>query len=380
VVSLGKDQETGKYKQYFETLPKGSSKGDAQKRLREILTEIDKGTFCKPGKLTVAEYLESWLLDYCKANLAQNTAETYEFFVRKHIIPAIGNIPLSQLKSSDLQRLYSVKKTSGRRDGKGGLGSRSVRYIHITMHRALKSAMKLGLISRNVADSVDVPVVHGREMQTMSESDVHILLEMVAASQRGTRYYPLFYTLLFTGIRRSEALGLRWSDIDLSSGQLSVNRTLHQLHDRKVIFKKPKTEKGRRLIALTPSTVAVLKEHKESQSQTRESLGLTPLNDNDLVFCQFDGKPLLPDTVSQAWRHIARKSGLTGIRLHDCRHTHASLLLKQNVHPAVVAQRLGHASVQITLDIYSHILPGIQEAAAKQFDDILMAKEKVAPE
>ncbi|MFC2042406.1 tyrosine-type recombinase/integrase [Chloroflexota bacterium] len=375
-VSLGKESKTGKYKQYFETLPQGSSKKDAQRRLRELLTQLDKGTFCQPGKVTVAEYLETWLRDYCRANLAPNTTQTYEFFVHKHIIPVIGNHPLSQLKSSDLQRLYSNKISTGRRDGTGGLGSRSVRYIHITMHRALKSAVKLGLIARNVADSVDVPKDSSREMQIMSESDIHLLLEMVQHTPNGMLYYPLFYTLLFTGMRRSEALALRWSDIDLLACQLSVNRTMHQLHNRQIIFGKPKTDKGRRLIALTPSTVSVLKEHKESQNQTRKSLGLPPLTDDDLVFSQYDGKPLLPDSVTQAWRHTARRSGLRGIRLHDCRHTHASLLLKQNVHPVVVAQRLGHASVQITMDTYSHILPGIQEAVAKRFDDILILQER----
>ncbi len=121
----------------------------------------------------------------------------------------------------------------------------------------------------------------------------------------------------------------------------------------------------------------MLREHKETETKQREFLGLPPLTDDDYVFAHYEGTPLLPDSVTQAWRKLARRIGLKGVRLHDCRHTHASLLLKQNTHPAIVAQRLGHASVQITLDTYSHILPGIQEAVAKRFDDILMPKDTV---
>lgn len=365
-VSLGRDPATGKYKQHFETV-RGNKK-EADKRLSEILRQLDTGSFVKPSKLTVAEYLEQWLKDSC-INLAPNTVQSYEFFVRRHIIPALGDVTITELKPSHLQRLYSDKLSTGRRDGTGGLSNRSVRYIHVTLHKALETALRLGMIARNVADAVEAPKTQRHEMKSMSESDIHIFLEMA----RSTPYYSLFFTALFTGMRRSELLGLRWSDIDLILCQLSVTHTLHQLHNREFIFRQPKTAKGRRMIALSPSTAIVLREHREAQEKLKQSLGMT-LSDDDLVFSQYDGNPLLPDSITHAWRFLARRCGLAGITLHGARHTHASLLLRQNVHPKIVSERLGHANIGITLDTYSHVTPGLQQAAANRFDDIVMPK------
>jgi integrase len=203
----------------------------------------------------------------------------------------------------------------------------------------------------------------------MNESDIHIFLEFA----KSTPYYAIFYLALFTGMRRSELLALRWCDIDLLRCQVSVTRTIHQLHNGDIIFSQTKTDKSRRLIALSPSTAIVLREHKEQQEQIRQMLGLT-LTDDDLIFCQTDGKPLLPDSITHAWMKLARRTGLKGIRLHDARHAHASLMLKQGVHPKIVQERLGHSSIQITLDTYSHVAPGLQQAAANRFDDIVLPK------
>ncbi|MBI2980044.1 MAG: site-specific integrase, partial [Chloroflexi bacterium] len=178
------------------------------------------------------------------------------------------------------------------------------------------------------------------------------------------------------GLRRNEALALRWSDIELLMAQLSVSRSLLQLEKGQVEFGQPKTVKARRVIALSPSTVAVLKEHREAQEKLRKALELK-LSDNDLVFCHYDGTPYRPDTISHAWRKLAIKTGVN-VRLHDARHTHASLMLKQGIHPKIVQERLGHANISTTLDTYSHVLPGLQEAAASRFDDILLPKTDAA--
>ena len=367
VINLGKDPSTGKRKQRWYSV-KGTKK-QAEKRLAELLHELDTGMLVKPSKLTVAQYLDQWLQD-SRGNIAPNTAQTYAWFIDRHIKPTIGQIHLTTLRPERLQRLYSEKLTSGRRDGKGGLGSRSVRYIHTTIHKALKTAMKMGMIARNPADAVDIPKLERREMRVMTEIDLHIFLEYAGS----TPYFALFYTALFTGMRRSELLALRWSDLDLLLCQASVTRSLHQLHNRELVFRQPKTAKGRRLIALSPSTVAVLKEHQAVQIEQRLAVGMT-LQDDDLVFSQPDGKPLLPDSITVAWRNLARRSGLKGIRLHDARHTHASLLLKQGVHPKIVQERLGHASIAITLDTYSHVAPGLQQQAANGFDDMVLPVE-----
>ncbi len=163
-------------------------------------------------------------------------------------------------------------------------------------------------------------------------------------------------------------MALRWCDVDLVLCQLSVNRTIHHLRNGSIIFRAPKTAKGRRLIALSPSATLVLREHKEKQEAMRIMLGTT-LTDEDLIFSQPDGRPLLPDTITHAWIKLVRRTGLGNIRFHDARHSHASLMLKQGTHPKIAQERLGHASIQITLDTYSHVAPGLQEAAAARFDE-----------
>ncbi len=371
VLSLGLDPATGKRKQQWITVR--GNKHDAEKRLAELLHEQANGTLIKPGKLTCAEYLDQWLRDY-RPKIAPNTAQTYEFFIERHIKPAIGQIPLTSLTPAHLQRLYSDKLSAGRKDGKGGLSGRSVRYIHVTLHRALKSAVRLGILSRNVADNVDVPRIERHEMRTMTEDDILTFLE----SAKTGPYYVLYFLALFSGLRRSELLGLRWTDIDLLGCQLSVTRTLHRLNNGEVIFKEPKTQKSRRLVALSPATVQVLRDHKASQ-ETERLLAGKLLKEDDLVFAQPDGKPLKPDTVSHAFAALARRLGLQGISLHSARHTHATLLLKKNTHPAIVMQRLGHSSITVTINTYSHVMPSLQKSAAKDFDDLVSMPPNETP-
>jgi len=362
VLNLGIDPATGKRKQQWITV-KGTKKR-AERKLAELLHQLDNGIYIKPGKATVAEYLEKWLKDYCQANLAPRTAEGYESIVRCHLIPSLGKILLTQLKPGHVQSVYSEKLAVG-------LSHRTIRYIHVTLHKALQTAVKLGILVRNPVDAVEPPRVQHHEIRTMNESDIHIFLEFA----KSTPYYALFYLALFTGMRRSELLALRWCDVDLILCQLSITRALHQLQDGSRVIRPPKTAKGRRLISLSPSTAIVLEEHRERQEQLRQSIGST-LTEDDLVFCHEDGTPLLPNTVSHAWTKLASRAGLKGIRLHDARHTHASLMLKQGIHPKIVQERLGHASIQITLDTYSHVAPGLQQAAANRFDDIVLTKNQ----
>ena len=174
-------------------------------------------------------------------------------------------------------------------------------------------------------------------------------------------------------MRRSELLGLSWQDVDFLFCQVSVTRGLHHLKDGSYVFTQPKSAKSRRTIALSPSAILTLKEHKEKQEVIRASLGIL-LKDDDLVFSTPEGKPLRPNTVSRAWTMLAARAGVKVIRLHDARHTHASLMLKQGIHPKIVQERLGHATIAITLDTYSHVAPGLQEAAAKRFDEVLSSR------
>ena len=357
VLNLGRDPETGKRKQQWVSV-KGTKK-EAEKRLSELVSQLDNGIYIKPKKTTLTEYLNMWLNEYAKNNLSPRGFERYSGIIRKHLIPDLGKVILTQLKPEHLQKHYTTKLNDG-------LSARTVRYHHALIHVALQTAVKWGLVSRNVADAVDPPRIRRNEMQTWDEDEVNQFLEYAKDSP----YYSLFYTALFTGMRRSELLALRWQDIDFIYGQIYVNRSLHQLKDGSFIFTQPKSAKSSRTIALTPSTILMLKEYQEQQRLERDMSG-NLLTDNDLVFSNLEGKPLRPNTITRAWTMLSAKCGLKVIRFHDARHTHASLMLKQGIHPKVVQERLGHSSIQMTIDTYSHVAPGIQEAAAKRFDEIL---------
>lgn len=357
VVSLGKDPTTSKYKQLWESV-RGTKK-DADKRLAELLHQLDNGGFVRPGKTTLAEFLVSWLEDYARPNLAPRSFERYQGVVAKHLTPALGNISLTRLRPEHLQKSYSAMLNEG-------LSARTVKFHHAVIHKALQTAVKWGLVSRNVADGVDVPRARPSEMQTWDEDDIARFLE----SAKSGPYYALFYTALFTGMRRSELLALRWQDVDFAFSQVYVNRSLHHLKDGNYVFTQPKSARSRRTIALPPSAILTLKGHKERQEAMRAMLGL-PLKDDDLVFSSLEGHPLRPNTITRAWTMLAARCGVKVIRLHDARHTHASLMLKQGVHPKIVQERLGHASIGMTLDIYSHVAPGLQQAAAERFDRLL---------
>jgi integrase len=349
---------------------KGTKK-DAEKRLSELLHQLDNGTFMKPGKTTLAEYLERWLRDYVWPNLSPRTAEGYEHICRRHLIPALGNMTLTGLKPEHIRRYQSEKLSGGRCDGKGALSPRTVRHHHVTLHDALEHAVKLGLLNRNVVDAVSSPCYQRHQWQPLSELDLNTFLE--AAKQ--TPYHVLFYEALFTGMRRSELLALRWCDVDLLLCQAHVTRSLYHLRTGEIVIRPPKSAKGRRMVSLSPSAALLLQEHKDKQAAQWAMLG-TPLKEDDLIFSDLEGKPLLPDTVTHAWVKLVRRAGLKGIRLHDARHTHASLMLKQGVHPKIVQERLGHASIQLTLDTYRHVAPGLQEAAAAGFDRMVLSKRE----
>ena len=262
------------------------------------------------------------------------------------------------MKPEHLQKHYAAGLNKG-------LSAQTVRYHHAVIHIALQTAVKWGLINRNVADAVDPPRFKRSTMQTWSENEVNCFLEVAKESH----YYRLFYTALFTGMGRGELLALRWQDVDFIYSQIYVNRSLHQLRNGSYIFTQPKSEKSRRTIAMSSSLFLVLSEYRKVKETEALLLGQA-VNETDLVFCNSD-KPFRPNTATYAWERIAAGAGVKVIRLHDARHTHASLMLKQGIHPKIVQERLGHTSIQMTLDTYSHVAPGIQQAAAESFDELL---------
>lgn len=252
----------------------------------------------------------------------------------------------------------------GRADGKGGLSPKSVRNVHVVLRKALGDAVKWNNLPRNVAAFADPPKMRqsgDKEMGTWNAQELRAFLDFISED----RLYPAFYLDANTGMRRGEVLGVRWTDIDLDKGALSVRQTLLCV-DYELEFGTPKTARGRRQIALDKGTVTILKAWKKRQLEERIAIGGGYHDEHGLVFTKVDGSPLHPDLFSQTFDRLVSKSGLPRIRLHDLRHTHATMALQANVPVKVVSERLGHASVAITLDVYSHVLPGMQEDAAEK--------------
>ncbi len=361
-LDTGQDPVSGKRIRHFESV-KGN-KRNAQRRLVELLHSLEQGSYVKPKRLTVAQFLEEWLQEYVRINTAPRTSERYQEIVRIHLIPALGSIPLLALRPQHIQQYYARDLESGRRNGKGGLSALTVHKHHRVLYESLRYGVRQGILVRNPAEVVTPPHGQSKEPTIVGANHLHLILEAAKESP----YYALFFMIAYTGVRRSEALGLRWGDIELEKATLSVVQTLQQLRNGEYIFRQPKSKRGRRQIALSPSLAILLWEHRLKQEYTRELLGKS-LMPTDLVFSHPDGRPLRPNTVSRALPEITRSIGLNGVRLHDLRHAHATILLQQGIHPKIVQERLGHSSVATTLDIYSHVVPGLQEAAARRFDE-----------
>ena len=234
------------------------------------------------------------------------------------------------------------------------------------LHAALHHAVKWRLLAVNAADAVDRPRAERREPVALGPDEV---TRVIVAADR-TRYATLVILAVMTGMRRGELLGLRWRDVDLRGGTLSVCQTGQWLTRQGVVFRPPKTAKSRRSIALSDDTRRALQAHRQQQLEERLALG-PAYSDRDLVFATAAGAPVDPSNLSRAWATIVRAAGLQRIRFHDLRHAHATLLLREGVHPKVVSERLGHASMAITLDTYSHVLPGLQQDAAARLDALL---------
>ncbi len=352
-LNLGVDPATGKRKQQIVSV-KGTKK-EAEQKLAELIQQINTGTFTKPNKILLSDFLKNWLVDY-KINLSPRGFERYKGIIEKDLIPAFGSLTLVQLRPEHIQSHYTANIQAG-------LAPRTVRYHHAVLHVALKTAVRLGLLARNPADAAMPPRAKRPDMQTWDEDELNRFLE----ASKESPYYDLFYTVLFTGMRRSELLGLRWSDVDFIMSQIYISRGLHQLKDNTYVCTEPKSEHSRRAIALSPSVINLLKRSKEKRKLDCIVWNL-PFSESSPVFCKHDGNPLRPNTVTRVWHDAAKKAGLKDIRLHDARHTHASIMLKRGIHPKIVQERLGHSSIQMTLDTYSHVAPGLQQKAAEAFE------------
>jgi integrase len=344
--------------------PRQVSKGgfrtrkEARDALLEAQAALRSGTFVEPSKRTVGSYLlEECLPDNQPPRLRPSSYANYTIYTRTHVVPRLGDIELQRLTPSNLSAFYRALLTNARRDGQG-LAPKTVRNIHAMLHRALRDAVRLGYLVRNVADAVTPPRGPSPEMQVWTPEELRTFL----THARQDRLYAL-WLVATTGMRRAELAGLRWVDVDLDEGRASPRRP-RVVVNYAVEVSEPKTAKGRRSVALDALTVAALREHKERQAEDQAEVG-PGWQDSGLVFTRPDGAPIHPDLISDWFERLAREAGLPKIRLHDVRHSYASAALAAGIPAKIVSERLGHATIQITLDTYSHVLPGLDAQAAE---------------
>jgi integrase len=332
---------------------------EAARRPAAAMRDRDTGVPIVGERQTVEQYFSAWL-STIRPTIRPRSWVRYEEMVRLHLLPSLGGTILSRLSAHQLQTLYSAKLAEG-------LAPATVGRLHAVARRALGEATLLGLTQRNVATLVRAPRSAGHEMRVLTPSQARVFLTSIA----GDPLEPLYVLALTTGMRRGELLALHWSEIDLEAGYLQVRWTLQHVAGGTYILTPPKTARSRRKIALTARAVKALGEHRSRQSALREA-AKEAWQETDFVFTNAIGHPIRGNHILQRnFAPLLAKAGLPSIRFHDLRHTAATLLLLKSIHPKVVSEMLGHSTISMTLDIYSHVLPDMQRDAVDALDHLL---------
>jgi integrase len=371
-LDVGPDPVTGRRRQ--RTKGGFRTKRECQAALNDAIAAVQGGTFVEPSRRTVRSFLlEEWLPAVQVANLRPGTLENYRIHVQAHVVPALGTVELQRLSPAQLNAFYRHLLTEAGKDGHG-LASKTVRNIHNILHRALKDAVRWGYLVRNVADAADPPRGKSAEMRVWSPEQLRVFLEHV----REDDLYGFWLLTATTGMRRGELAGLRWSDVDLETGRLSVRQPRVVVANAPQTS-EPKTARGRRSLALDPVTVAALRRHRARKLEHKLLVGAR-YQDSGLVFTWPDGSPIHPLRFSRWFEGHARRAGLPKIRLHDLRHSYASAALAAGVPAKVISERLGHATIAVTMDIYSHVLPGLDREAADSVARLILGGGAAVPE
>lgn len=359
-VFLGR--EGGKKKYHNKTIH--GNKKDAQTYLTKVLREKDTGIFIEPSKELLETYLDKWLKSVVKQRVSEKTFKSYSQLIKLYVKPELGQVKLHQLTPEQIQALYGKMMEKG-------LSARTVRYTHTILKNALRQAVKWGSVYRNPADLVDLPRQERQEMRALNPEQAAAFMEAIVYSA----LKALFSLLLASGMRPGEALGLKWPDVDFEAGRVTVRRTLIRARGEEWKLSEPKTVKSRRTIPLPKTALRDLDDHKKTQAAQKLKAKPGKYNDQDFVFAGNNGEPLFDRNVNHEFKEILRGAKLPAIRLYDLRHTCATLLLAAGENPKVVSERLGHASITLTLDTYSHVLPDMQQGAAEKLEQILFKQD-----
>lgn len=347
---------TGKRKDMY-----ASSYKDAREKLKGAQQDLEDGLDLTVDRVTVAQFLDRWLSASVQPSVKPKTYLTYESLCRTAVTPRIGTKKLAKLTALDLQTLYAELSDAG-------LSPRSVYHVHRVLHRAFVQALRWKILPRNPCDGATAPRAARAELTVWSpqEADRFLL---------ATREHPLhaLYVLaLTTGMRQGELLGLRWGDVDLKAGTLGVQRALQWQRGAGIVFTEPKTARSRRKIHLSQTALVALRAHQDRQTFARNAAD-EAWNGNDLVFCDAIGNPLSPTNETKRFQRAAAAAKVPVIRFHDLRHTAATILLIKGVHVKLVSEMLGHSTITLTLDTYSHVIPAMHSDAAAAMDAVFSA-------
>jgi len=336
----------------------GKTRKEAYEKFQQALQEQKQGKLITGTHQTLRQYLEYWLDAVCKPPaLRISSYEKYRKLINTYILPALGHIPLQKLTPQHVQALY-------RKKGDDGLSSKMINSIHGVLHKALGNAVRWNLVSRNICDLVSPPRIVKPTIESLTMEQAHKLLEAV----RGHRLEVLLIVALTTGIRRGELLALRWSEVDLEEQRIQVRRTVDYITRYGYVETEPKTAAGKRLIALPYFVANILKQHRLQQLEAKLKVGRA-WEDRDLVFTDLHGGYFNPRYLGKLFDKVLAEADLPHMRFHDLRHSAATLLLRMGVHLKVVQAILGHSTITMTADIYSHVLPSMQEDAMGKWDD-----------
>jgi integrase len=341
----------------------GKTRKEVVEKIRDLEVKRETGQISAVTSDTVTGWLEHWLTNIAARRVRPRTLESYESMVRMHISPGIGRHRLDRLQPEHLEHFYSDLLDDG-------LSAATVLRAHRIISRALKVAMQRGRVHRNVAMLVDPPAQRRSEAATALDLDES---RAVLAAAAGLRNSARWTVALALGLRQSEALALQWRDIDLLNNSLSVRRTIHRVKGGGLVYEAPKTKRSERTLALPLPLVAALHVHKAAQMGERMLAGSDWQNDDDLVFAQANGRPIDKKSDYDDWCQLLERAGVRHVRLHDGRHTAATLLLSEGVHPRVVMELLGHSQMRTTMDIYSHVMPALAREAADRMGAVLLS-------
>ncbi|MDX3968131.1 MAG: tyrosine-type recombinase/integrase [Bradyrhizobium sp.] len=364
-----RDPQSAKRKRRWHSFQ--GTKRQAQTECARLIADLQRGTYLEPNKILVSQYLDHWL-EHIHSQVSPRTYERYAEIARKNVAPLLGAIRLTQLKPAQISCAYSTALKTGRSDGKG-LSPRTVHHCHRILKQSLKQAVRWQILANNPADAVAPPKVERKAMQTYDVAQTAKLID----TMRGT---PLFVPTILAalcGLRRGEIAALRWGCVHLDAGQMAIVQSAEQMNNA-VRLKEPKTGRAR-TVALPSLVVEELTTHRVERAETLLRLGIR-LSEEHFVCCHDDASMMQPTYLTHQWLKAIRRSGLPIRRLHDLRHTHATQLLASGVHPKIASERLGHSKVGITLDLYSHVLPGMQEDAAAKIDDALRRAMSTLPQ